>query len=367
MTEKRKSGTLRKGFTTGTYVAASVRAGVMFFETGVLNNYCIVKMPRGETEKIQFKSVSHNKEWIEFFSIKDAGDDPDITNGMEIIVRIKGKNDPGINIRGGKGIGKVTFPGLQTPVGEPAINPGPMKMIFENIKELMKSGNGYDVEIIFPKGEELAKQTFNPKLGIIGGLSILGTTGYVEPKSIDAVKKTISIMINMAISRGFKNIVFVPGNIGEKLCKNYFGIDQERIVQVSNYVGHAIKYAAEEQVKKIFICGHIGKLVKIAAGLEDTSSRVGDKRIETIIKIVRKMKLNNLAEMIETQCKTAENAAELILKEKAFSVFNLMAKMISENGEKMSGGKILCRSAIFNYNGELLGSDLTGNQILWWL
>lgn len=367
MTEMRKSGTLRKGFTTGTYAAASAKAGVIFFETGVLNNYCILKMPRGEIEKIQFKSIKKGMEWVEFSSIKDAGDDPDITDGIEIIVRITKKNDPGINIKGGKGIGKVTFPGLQTQVGEPAINPGPMKMILENIKEFLKSNNGYEIEISIPGGEELAKHTFNPRLGILGGLSILGTTGYVEPKSVNALKETLKIMINITVSRGFSNIVFVPGNIGEKLCKNYFGIKQEKIVQISNYIGYSLKYAAEKKIRKVLICGHIGKLVKVAAGLEDTSSRTGDKRIETIIKIVNEMKLYKLAKNLAEKCVTAENAAELILKEKAFSVFNLMARMISENSEKMSGKKILCKSAIFNYNGELLGSDLTCSQINNWL
>ncbi|MHB1253489.1 MAG: cobalt-precorrin-5B (C(1))-methyltransferase CbiD [Candidatus Humimicrobiaceae bacterium] len=367
MTEMRKSGTLRKGFTTGTYAAASAKAGVIFFETGVLGNSSIVRMPRGELEKISFNSIKKGSGWIEFSCIKDAGDDIDVTDGMEIIVRITKKNDPGINIKAGKGIGIVTFPGLQTPVGEPAINPAPRKMIFENIKEFLKSNNGYEIEISIPHGEELATRTFNPRLGIQGGLSILGTTGYVEPKSVSALKETLKIMINITVSRGFSNIVFVPGNIGETLCKNYFGIRQEKIVQISNYIGYSLRYAAQKKIRKVLICGHIGKLVKVAAGLEDTSSRAGDKRIETIIKIVNEMKLDKLAKNLAEKCVTAENAAELILKEKAFSVFNLMAQMISENGKKMSGKKILCKSAIFNYKGELLGSDLTGSEINNWL
>ncbi|MDD5658697.1 MAG: cobalt-precorrin-5B (C(1))-methyltransferase CbiD [Actinomycetota bacterium] len=362
----KENNILKRGYTTGSYVAASAKAGITFFETGVLNDYCLIKMPHGETEKIKFKSVKHNKKWIEFSSIKDSGDDPDITNGMEIVVRVKKKNNAGIDIKGGKGVGIVTLPGLQVKVGEPAINPCPKKMIFDNVKELVKSGNGYSIEIIFPEGKELAKQTFNPRIGIVGGLSVLGTSGYVEPKSVDAIKKTICLMIDMTLSRGFKNIIFVPGNIGERLCKNYFKVTQERIVQTSNHIGYAVKCAAQKKVEKLLVCGHIGKLVKIAAGMQDTSSRIGDRRIKTIVGIVREMKLDDLAKTIEAQCKTAENAAELILNFKSHDVFDLMARMISANCEKWSDKMIICKSAVFNYEGKLLGTDLTDNQINWW-
>ena len=166
-------------------------------------------MPGGESVDIRFNSFVKGKNWVIISTIKDSGDDPDITDGVEIFVKIKRTSSPGINIDAGKGVGKVTLPGLQIPAGKPAINPVPQKMIIDNVIPYINSGNGYNIEISIPEGKQLAKKTFNPKLGIVGGLSILGTTGYVEPKSVEALKKTIELSINVVLCRGYKNLVFV--------------------------------------------------------------------------------------------------------------------------------------------------------------
>ena len=359
-------GNLRRGLTTGTYAAACAKAGAIFLATGFFNYRNSVLMPGGETVEIKFKSFKEGKNWVKISAIKDAGDDPDITNGVEIFVKVKRIDSPGINITAGNGIGEVTLPGLQIPVGEPAINPIPKRMIFDNVKQYVTAGSGYDIEVSIPEGEKLAKKTFNPKLGVAGGLSILGTTGYVEPKSVDALKKTIELSVDISVSRNYKNLVFVPGNIGERLCREYFNISGGNIIQMSNYVGFSLEYAAKKNVEKILIGGHIGKLVKIAAGCRNTSSTVADLRIETIAKALKEVGETKLSKIVLDKCKTAENASKIIIKKGIKRVFNILASQVSSNAAQMSGGNICVRSAIFNYGGGLLGTDLKDNEIQYW-
>ncbi|MHB1347313.1 MAG: cobalt-precorrin-5B (C(1))-methyltransferase CbiD [Candidatus Humimicrobiaceae bacterium] len=357
---------LKRGFTTGTYVSAGALAGVMYLSGSEPGKSVIVKLPCGDFVNISFIDVKKGRNWIRTKSIKDSGDDPDITNGIEIVVETRRSLKPGVKIKAGKGIGTVTLPGLQVEVGKPAINPAPLKMIFDNVSRYIKPGEGYIITISIPDGEKIASRTFNPRLGVIGGLSVLGTTGYVEPKSVDALCKTIEILIDMAESSRFKDVVFVPGNIGEKLCREHFGIKKERVIQVSNYVGHSIEYAAKKKFQGLLLCGHIGKMVKIAAGARDTSSMAGDKRIETLSNIAKICNYKELANDILKECKTAESAAELIINNRAFEIFKVLAEAISEKAKEISGPGLFIRSAVFNYKGILLGTDLKDGELKYW-
>ncbi|MCD4669266.1 MAG: cobalt-precorrin-5B (C(1))-methyltransferase CbiD [Actinomycetia bacterium] len=361
---KRKK--LRRGLTTGTYVAACAKAGAIFLSTGFFDYKNSVILPGGESVNVVFNSFKKGKNRVEISAIKDAGDDPDITDGVEIFVRVKRNNKSEIDIIAGKGIGKVTLPGLQIPAGEPAINLVPRKMIFDNVKPYTTADSGYDIEISIPEGEKLAKKTFNPKLGITGGLSILGTTGYVEPKSVDALKKTIELSIDIAISRNYRNLIFVPGNIGERLCRQYFNINGGNIIQMSNFVGFILEYAAKKKIKRVLIGGHIGKLVKIAAGCRNTSSTIADLRIETMAKVLEEAGETELAKIILNKCKTAENASRVIIEEGLGKVFEILVKQVSDNAAHMSGGNIWIRSAVFNYDEDLLGTDLKNDDIKYW-
>jgi len=363
MEQRRK---LRRGLTTGTYAAACAKAGAIFLATGFFDYKNNVLLPGGETVDIRFNSFEKGKNWVEISAIKDAGDDPDITDGAEIFVKVKKTDGPWINITAGKGIGKVTLPGLQIPAGKPAINPVPRKMIFDNVKPYIIADSGYDIEISIPEGEKLAKKTFNPKLGITGGLSILGTTGYVEPKSVSALKRTIELSINIAVCRNYKNLVFVPGNIGGRLCRECFNINNDKIIQMSNFVGFSLEYAAKKKVRRVLIGGHIGKLVKIAAGCKNTSSYVADLRIETIAKALEEIREFDLSKNILDKCRTAENASKIIIEKGLKKVFNVLAYRASNNAVRMSGGRILARTAIFNYGGGLLGTDLQDDEIRYW-
>lgn len=202
---------------------------------------------------------------------KDSGDDPDITNGITIFAKVRRLSKEGdIVIKGGKGVGYVTKPGLQVPVGQPAINPIPAEMIRENIRDVIKKWE-MEVEIIIPEGERIAKKTFNERVGVMGGLSIIGTTGIVKPMSLEALMMTIKCEMDVAIACGYRKIAFVPGRLGEESLKKHLTV-RIPIVQMSNFAGFALGYAAEQKIKEVILGGHPGKLAKIAMGYLNTHS-----------------------------------------------------------------------------------------------
>ncbi len=276
---------MRKGFTTGAAATAAAKAAAILLagsqgpegRSRRLTGFVEIQLPDGKKIclKIQNPELrTRNSELIARASvIKDAGDDPDVTNGMEIIAEVKKLDHAGdIVIKGGEGVGVVTKPGLQIPVGEAAINPVPIEMIKKAVREVLPEG-GILVEISVPRGREVAEKTFNQRLGIVGGISIIGTTGIVEPMSLEALEATIRCEIDVAWEevRGASSALFLaPGKIGENALKRLFG--DIRVVQMSNFVGFALEYAREKGIADIVIGGHPGKLAKIMMGYFDTHS-----------------------------------------------------------------------------------------------
>lgn len=218
---------------------------------------------------------------------KNPYNDPDVTVNLDIIAtvelfdRTSEKSD--IIITGGVGVGKITKPGLQIPVGEYAINPGPRKMIVKNLCDKIPDGKTAKVTISIPEGVEIARKTMNPKLGIVGGISVLGTTGIARSMSSDAYKNSIVTQIDVAIASGIEDLVFVPGNIGEKLAIKDLGIAKEQIIQTGNFVGFMFEEAEKRGVKKFTYFGHMGKLIKVAGGIFDTKHTVADGRREIMV------------------------------------------------------------------------------------
>ncbi|MDI9623836.1 MAG: cobalt-precorrin-5B (C(1))-methyltransferase CbiD [Methanothermobacter sp.] len=269
--------------TTGTAATAAAVASILHLKGENNIKKVTVDAPYGKL-KVDIKSVeklSENKARASV--IKKPYNDPDVTVNIDIIATVQLNNSSKITIKGGEGVGKVTKPGLPVPPGEPAINPTPKKMIKENIKKYLSPGEGATVKISVPKGKKIAKKTMNPRLGIEEGISILGTTGIARPMSSKAYKKSLACQINIAASRGWKEIVFVPGNIGEKIAKKYFkNIEEDRIIQMGNFPGYMLKIAAKKRFKKIILLGHAGKLIKISAGIFNTKNSVADGRREII-------------------------------------------------------------------------------------
>lgn len=218
---------------------------------------------------------------------KNPYNDPDVTVDLAIIstVELLDKTGGEVNvvITGGEGVGKITKPGLQIPVGEYAINPVPRHMILENLTDKIPEGKIAKVTISIPEGKKIAKKTMNPKLGIVGGISVLGTTGIARSMSSDAYKNSIVTQLDVAIALNLDNLIFVPGNIGEKLALKQLGVSKEQIIQTGNYVGFMFEEAEKRGITKFTFFGHMGKLIKVAGGIFNTKHAIADGRREIMV------------------------------------------------------------------------------------
>ena len=301
---------LRKGFTTGTAATAAAKAAALGLKEGYIPEKVTVVLPIGQHLPIQIHTAWLEDSWARASVIKDAGDDPDITDGVEVVVRLRPIPGKEILLRGGEGVGRVTKPGLSIPPGEPAINPVPRQMIKQAVREILPKG-GFEVEISIPGGEELAQKTFNPRLGVVGGLSILGTTGIVEPKSVEALKETIRCEIDVLWYEVDKGLMcFVPGKIGEEALKRVLG--PVKTVQMSNFLGFALSYAKKKGVQKVIIGGHPGKLAKVLMGYFDTHSQRSPQATAFVAKFLGLSgEFNTVEEILQTVLSGQKTARSL--------------------------------------------------------
>ena len=275
---------LRRGYTTGSCAAAASKAAAIMLLGGTVLETVYLMTPRGIGLTLTVHEIQRGENFVSCGIVKDSGDDPDVTNGMTVYARVEKTDTPReILIDGGEGIGRVTKPGLDQPVGNAAINSTPRRMITEELRQVSEDTGytgGLKVTISAPAGVEIAKKTFNPRLGIVGGLSILGTTGIVEPMSDEAVVETIRTELSMRAADGKTVILFTPGNYGSDYIRKELHIDPEIAVTTSNFIGDAFALAAEFGFRGALLVGHIGKLIKVAGGMFNTHSRYGDCRME---------------------------------------------------------------------------------------
>ena len=276
---------LRLGYTTGSCAAAAAKAAAWMLLTGMKKESITLDTPKGIQLELEVKEISMAQDSVSCAIEKDSGDDPDVTKGTLIFATVSRSEVPGISIDGGFGVGRVTKGGLDQPVGNAAINSVPRRMIRENVEEVMALVDyhgGISVIISAPEGEQLAKKTFNPRLGIVGGISILGTTGIVEPMSEKALVDTIRVELRQRRASGAEYVLLTPGNYGSDFIKNELGLDMKIAVQVSNFIGDALDICKELGFKGAPLIGHVGKLVKIAGGMMNTHSKYGDCRMEIL-------------------------------------------------------------------------------------
>ena len=276
---------LRLGYTTGSCAAAASKAAAIMLLTGKEVQLLRLLTPKGLELELEVEDIKTEKDAVSCAIRKDSGDDPDVTHGALVYSRVSFSDEPGVHIDGGIGVGRVTKPGLDQPVGNAAINSTPRRMIRENLEEVMEMTSyegGLDVMISIPKGVELAKKTFNPRLGIEGGISVIGTTGIVEPMSEKALTDTIMVELRQKRELGYEYALLTPGNYGSDFIRDGLGLDPEWAVQTSNFIGDSIDMCVKLGFKGALLIGHIGKLVKIAGNMMNTHSKYGDCRMEIL-------------------------------------------------------------------------------------
>lgn len=276
---------LRTGYTTGSCAAAAAKAAAGMLLSGEEIRQVALMTPKQICLYLDVERITRGPDFVSCAVKKDSGDDPDVTNGVYVYAEVRKVEEPGISLDGGEGVGRVTKKGLEQKIGEAAINKVPRQMIREAVaqqKEVYRYDGGLSVVISIPEGKELAAKTFNPRLGIEGGISVLGTSGIVEPMSEKALTDTIYLEMKMLKENGTDWCYVVPGNYGNDFLCETLHFDGNLAVKCSNYIGEVIDDAVVLQMKGILLIGHIGKLVKVAAGVMNTHSRQADCRMEVL-------------------------------------------------------------------------------------
>ena len=305
---------LRCGYTTGSCAAAAAKAAAVMLLCQSPFKKIDLMTPKGILLHLDLHDVQITPSNVTCAVKKDSGDDPDITNGVLVYATVEKQTEPTISLKGGIGVGTVTKAGLEQPVGEAAINRVPRQMIkqeLDQIKEDYDYDGGFCVTISIPKGVELAQKTFNPKLGIKGGISVLGTSGIVEPMSEQALIESIYIELNMlAANNTEKTLLITPGNYGEHFVRENTNLNLSRSIKCSNYIGQTLDKAVELGFERILLIGHIGKFIKLAGGIMNTHSKYADGRMETLALCAALAGVKNFADILD--CVTTDEAYEII-------------------------------------------------------
>lgn len=367
---------MRCGYTTGTCACAAAKAAAYMLLSGREVKEIKVITPMGVSLTLPVIDIDIKEDKVICAIKKDSGDDPDVTNGIKIYAQVsyvkedimRTINTDGVIVDGGIGVGRVTKKGLKCAVGEAAINPVPLKMIKEAVAEAAESYSyegSLKVIISAPKGVDIAKKTFNPNLGITGGISILGTTGIVEPMSEQALIDTIRTEIKMHIAEGEKVLLIAPGNYGQDFLLNTLGIELKRSIKCSNYIGDTIDMVCDAGAEAMLLVGHIGKLVKLGAGIMNTHSKAADGRMEVLAACaIRAGAEADTARKI-LDCVTTEAALDILKKSDMLE--NTMKQLmirIEDVLQRRSGGKIRIGAIVFSNEYGILGKTKTADKLL---
>mgnify|MGYP001481381692 FL=1 len=369
---------MRYGFTTGSCAAAASKAAAYMLLTGKLKQDITIQTPKEIVFHAEILEITRGEKEVTCAVRKDGGDDPDITTGALIFSTVRIGNQikksvtesvgaleqkkAEILIDGGTGVGRVTKPGLDQPVGNAAINHVPREMIAKEVQEVCTLADytgTLEIIISVPTGENLAEQTFNPRLGIVGGISILGTSGIVEPMSSQALLDTIKVELNQKKAEGYPVAAVSPGNYGLDFMKNTYHYDLDRSVKCSNFIGDTIDMAIAAGFEKMLLTGHIGKLVKVAGGIMNTHSKEGDCRMELLVAagVRNQVPYPVLDEIL--QCVTTEEAVRKleVCGKKDAVMQDLLAKIMFYL-KKRAAGKIQIEVILYsNEFGELAKSE----------
>ena len=372
---------LQMGYTTGSCAAAAAKAAAEMLLSGEEIRQVRLLTPKGIELYLELEEIMRKMSEVSCAVRKYSGDDPDVTNGILVYAtvqkvekksKINSENSVDlsekINLDGGVGIGRVTKPGLEQKIGQAAINKVPRKMICEAVEEVCRkyeyTGN-LQVRLSVPEGAEVAKKTFNPRLGIVGGISILGTTGIVEPMSSQALKETIRVELRQQRAEGQTIAAVSPGNYGLDFMQQTYGYDLDRSVKCSNFIGETIDMAAELGFCAMLLTGHIGKLIKVAGGIMNTHSHEGDCRMELLAAagIRENVSLECLKKILD--CVTTEEALAFIDAEgKKEDVMEDIMKKIDFYLKKRAAGRLQIECIVYSNTYGLLGMTAKAEELL---
>ncbi|OTA20310.1 cobalt-precorrin-5B -methyltransferase [Xenorhabdus beddingii] len=357
----------RKGYTTGSCATAAARvAALMVLRQQIIHQVSIVT-PSGVTLALNVEQPLIEGQQAMAAIRKDGGDDVDATHGMLIFARVALNDSGAITLDGGEGIGRVTRVGIGLPIGWAAINKTPRHTIEEAVREVIGPHRGAEIVIFAPEGEERAKKTYNDRLGIKGGISIIGTTGIVTPMSEESWKRSLALELEAKRASGLNRIIFVPGNHGERFVSRQLGIEADYVVTMSNFVGYMLQEAVRLEFRQVVLVGHVGKLVKIAAGIFHTHSHIADGRMETLIANLALMGAPLALIQAVDHCDTTEAAIELIAEQGWQAVYPHLARKICWRIEQMlrfASNKPQCDAILFSFDNQVLGCNRPVSEIV---
>jgi cobalt-precorrin-5B (C1)-methyltransferase len=346
---------LRRGFTTGTCAAVAAKAATRAIFSGREVPEEEVGLPDGSRVRLPVR-VYREEGRARAVVVKDAGDDPDVTHGAEVVAVAEPQVTAGVVLEAGAGIGRVTRPGLPVPVGEPAINPVPRKMILNSVEEVLPPGAGVKITLSIPQGEKLARRTMNPRLGIVGGLSVLGTTGRVRPMSREAMLTALRLQVEVSVAQGFDTLVLVPGAKGRQSAGQH-GLPEAVVVETGNFLGELLETCAKRSVRRVLLWGHAGKLVKLAGGSFYTHSRAADARREIIGAWAAAEGASRETVRRLLSVATMEEAQTVLEAEGMSRVWSVLAERASEQARSLVRGKLEVGTVLLDRQGRILGRD----------
>ncbi len=353
---------LRTGYTTGACAAGAAKAAALLLFRGINSDHVGLEGPQGDIINIPIKALSLIEGTARAVVLKDGGDDPDVTHGLEIVAELS-SNLGGLSISGGEGVGIVTMPGLPVNVGCPAINPAPLEMIKKALLPIIPENIGVSVIISVPGGREAAKSTLNQRLGICGGISILGTSGIVRPMSQDALKESLEPFIRKAAAMGHDKLILTPGGFGFRQLVEEFGAHPDTVVETSNYIGFMLEKCVENNIEAVILWGQIGKMTKIAGGIFNTHSRVADGRREILAAqaALQGAKKELIEEILNSN--TLESALMCLERSGLSRVVDNIAEKASKKAEEYVWGNLRVGTVITGRNGRIIAADGNAREL----
>ncbi|HKU48596.1 MAG TPA: cobalt-precorrin-5B (C(1))-methyltransferase [Nitrososphaera sp.] len=358
--DKLKKGALRTGYTTGTTASAATKAAVYAMIERKPLEQVTVTLPKRRTVTLKIAWTKMEDGIVTCAVVKDGGDDPDVTSGAEICSTVSFNEKPGtINIDGGKGVGKVTKPGLGLEIGKAAINDTPMQMLKQAVIEsagAQLQTRGVDVLLSVPRGEDIAKKTDNPRLGILGGISILGTTGIVMPYSTASFAAAIRQGLDVALAAGATDVVLTTGGRSEDFAKQLFpSLPDHCFVQMGDFAGYSVKQCANKKVSKATIAGFIGKLTKMAMGVKQTHVAGSHVSMEFMAGLaVQCGATESVLQEIRT-ANTARHVSELVNRHGIHGFYDLVCKKVHEQMSQHAGNSLKIKVVLFEFDGRVIG------------